>query len=37
MAANRREFLLRAATFAAGASIPSLVLAADSAQTENAS
>jgi hypothetical protein len=36
MAANRREFLLRAATFAAGTSIPSLVMAADSAQTEAA-
>src|SRR5208337_4477335 len=35
MAANRREFLLGAATFAASTSFPSVVLAADSAQTED--
>ena len=33
MAANRREFLLRAATFAAGTSLPSLAFAADGATT----
>lgn len=34
MAANRREFLLGAATFAASASLPSLALAADNAERE---
>jgi hypothetical protein len=34
MAANRREFLLRAATFAASTSLPSFAPAADSAETK---